>query len=249
MASSSSTRGEEVFQRIKGDLVGGVFEPGSKLPFAMLTERYGASASVIREGLSRLVEQGLVRSEPQQGYRVAPVSVEDLDDLVTARCAVETQALKLSIEHGDLHWESSLVAVHHCLERTPLDLTDYAGSQNDPWTVVHRRYHEVLLEGCPSKRLVSVAMALRDSGELYRRWSQPLEEGGTRPVADEHRSITQAVLDRDATRACRLLDEHIRLTARMVALRCHAERSHAGAPQAGALHAGASAESSLVGQT
>ena len=223
MASGRSTRGEEVYQRIKADLVGGTFQPGSKLPSAMLTQRYGASASVIREGLSRLVEQGLVRSEPQQGYRVAPISIADLEDLATARCVIEIQALKLSIERGDLAWESSLVAAHHALERTPLDLADYASSRNDPWTIVHRRFHEVLLEGCPSQRLISVAIALRDSGELYRRWSQRADEGDIRPVAQEHRLITRAALDRDVTRACQLLEEHIRLTACSITARARAE--------------------------
>ena len=53
MAGSSQTRGDEVFRRMRDDIVAGEFKPGQKLPFAMLTERYESSASVIREGLAR----------------------------------------------------------------------------------------------------------------------------------------------------------------------------------------------------
>ncbi|WP_419865017.1 GntR family transcriptional regulator [Candidatus Poriferisodalis sp.] len=213
MAPSSSTRGEDVYQRIKVDLVSGEFWPGSKLPFAMLTERYGSSASVIREGLSRLVEQGLVRSEPQLGYRVAPVSIRDLKDLTMARCAVETQALRLSLQHGDLAWESSVVAAIHALERTPVG-TQPASA--DPWPLVHRRFHEALLEGCPSQRLINTALGLRDAAELYRRWSVPADDNGNRDLNHEHRAIADAAINRDAEAACRLLEEHLNLTARLL---------------------------------
>lgn len=198
---------------MRSDIVAGEFRPGSKLRFAMLTGRYESSASVIREGLARLVEQGLVLSEPQQGYRVAPVSIRDLKDLTLARCAVESQALRLSLEHGDLAWESSLVAAIHALERTPVGSRPSPG---DPWPVVHRRFHEILLEGCPSQRLINTALGLRDAGELYRRWSVPADDNGNRDLNQEHRAIADAAINRDAESACSLLEEHLNLTARLL---------------------------------
>ncbi len=213
MASTTATRGEEVYQRVRSDIVAGEFRPGSKLRFAMLTGRYESSASVIREGLARLVEQGLVLSEPQQGYRVAPVSIRDLKDLTLARCAVESQTLRLSLEHGDLAWESSLVAAIHALERTPVGSKPSPG---DPWPVVHRRFHEILLEGCPSKRLINTALGLRDAAELYRRWSVPADDNGNRDLDQEHRAIADAAINRDAESACSLLEEHLNLTARLL---------------------------------
>ena len=213
MASTTATRGEEVYQRVRSDIVAGEFRPGSKLRFAMLTGRYESSASVIREGLARLVEQGLVLSEPQQGYRVAPVSIRDLKDLTLARCAVESQTLRLSLEHGDLAWESSLVAAIHALERTPVGSKPSPG---DPWPVVHRRFHEILLEGCPSKRLINTALGLRDAAELYRRWSVPADDNGNRDLNQEHRAIADAAINRDAESACSLLEEHLNLTARLL---------------------------------
>ncbi len=215
MATSSQTRGEAVYQQMRDDIVKGVFRPGQKLPFAVLTDRYESSASVIREGLARLVEQGLAQSEPQQGYRVASVSVSDLRDLTLARQAVETQALRLSIEHGDLAWESSVVATIHALERTPV--------MTDGWAELHRRFHEVLLEGVPSKRLIATALGMRDSAELYRRWSAHADDGGERDVDGEHRAIADATLARDPDRACALLSEHLQTTADLLVQRGLAE--------------------------
>ena len=93
-------------------------------PSPSSSERYGGSTSAIREGLQRLVEQGLVVSEPQLGFRVVSLSVEDLVDLTVARCEIEGLALRYAVEHGDLAWESEIVAAIYALEHTPLDTTE-----------------------------------------------------------------------------------------------------------------------------
>ena len=95
--------------------------PGTKLRFADLTDRYDCSTSVVREGLTRLAEQGLVQAEPQHGFHVTPLSQDDLDDLTTARCELEGLVLRMSIEHGDIAWESEIVAAHHALDRTAME--------------------------------------------------------------------------------------------------------------------------------
>lgn len=65
MKPDATTRGESVLATVRADIVHGVLPPGSKLAFAMLTERYAASTGVLREVLPRLVEQGLVTSRAQ----------------------------------------------------------------------------------------------------------------------------------------------------------------------------------------
>src|SRR5258708_10228550 len=92
------TRGEQVYAQLRADILSGRLPPGTRLRFADLTERYDSSTSVLREGLSRLAEQGLVQSEPQHGFHVTSLSLEDLDDLTTARCELEGLVLKMSIE-------------------------------------------------------------------------------------------------------------------------------------------------------
>ena len=119
--SGRATRTERVYTQLRRDILNGELQPGARLPFAELSERYGGSMSAIREGLQRLVEQGLVVSEPQLGFRVVALSVEDLVDLTVARCEIEGLALRFAVEHGDLAWESEIVASLYALEHTPLD--------------------------------------------------------------------------------------------------------------------------------
>ncbi len=215
MSGRGATRTEQVYAQLRSDILNGHLRPGARLPFSELSERYGGSMSAIREGLQRLVEQGLVVSEPQLGFRVVSLSVEDLVDLTVARCEIEGLALRFAVQHGDLAWESEIVAALYSLEHTPLDPTEPFLLED--WIAAHQRFHEALIAACPNHRLRTIASTLRDAAELYRHWSRQAE-GSTsaRDVDDEHRRIVDAVLARDADEAVRLLEQHLRTTAEML---------------------------------
>ena len=94
VAKVATTRNGEALIRLRADILAGRVIPGQKLAFADLCSRYGVSVGVIREALSRLVEQGLVSSTPQQGFSVAAISRTDLHHLTEARCEIESLALR-----------------------------------------------------------------------------------------------------------------------------------------------------------
>ncbi|MEP7048404.1 MAG: GntR family transcriptional regulator [Ilumatobacteraceae bacterium] len=218
----TATRGEQVYVLLRADILSGRVLPGTKLRFADLTTRYDCSTSVVREGLSRLTEQGLVQSEPQHGFRVTPVSEDDLEDLTTARCELEGLVLRMSIEHGDIAWESALVAAHHALDRTAMESDGDPVVMSEEWTQAHSRFHGALLAACPNHRLRTMALSLRDAAELYRRWSGPIGHDQHRDVRGEHRALVGAALRGDAAEAVRLLEDHLRRTTRALGAREHA---------------------------
>lgn len=210
-----STQADRVAAELRVDILRGRMRPGEKLPFAELCKQYRTSVGVMREGLSRLVAQGLVVNEPQVGFRVIPLSIEDLRQLTEARVFVEGRVLELSIASGGMEWESLLVGVHHALERTPETVAGDASTMSDEWALAHARFHAACLQACPNRRLLEVAETLRASAELYRRWSVPLS-GGTRDVVAEHRRLLNAVLARDANAALDALSEHLAHTRELL---------------------------------
>src|SRR5207247_2620707 len=83
------------------------------LRFSELQELTDTSVTPVREALARLTAEGFTELEGHRGYRVAPVSSTDLWDIVRNRQRLESEALSLSIKHGDDHWEAQLVTAHH----------------------------------------------------------------------------------------------------------------------------------------
>ncbi|MFE7283588.1 GntR family transcriptional regulator [Streptomyces noursei] len=207
MVKGNSTRTEEVFEGIRSDLLNGDLAPGQRLKLIALAERFGVSMSVVREALTRLAEQGLVVSNPQRGFIVMPLSVDDLSDLTQTRVQLESLALRQAIALGGLEWESAVVAAHHTLERTAVDGAD--GRLNEDWPAVHKTFHQVLLSGAQSPRLEGIVNSLRDNAELYRRWYWALTEDQVRDLVAEHRQLRDLALARDADAAVAALAEHI----------------------------------------
>ena len=206
MTGAGLTRGESVLRAIRADILNGRLSPGAKLAFGDLVRHYQASTGVLREVLPRLVEQGLVTSQPQLGYRVVAVSVQELEHLTEARVAIETLVFGQSIRCGDLDWEADVVAAHHRLSQHPTH--DGSGALNPDWLVMHRRFHRVLLEGCPNPKLREVAERLRDVSEVYRCWSI---HGTARPGDRdaEHQRLAETAVARDVDTAVQVLADHI----------------------------------------
>lgn len=205
------TRSEEVYASIRGQILAGRLHPGERLGPAVIAEQLGVSLSVVREALTRLAETGLVVSQPQIGFQVTPISRSDLLDLTGVRIDIEGLALRRSVELGDMAWESSIVAAHYLLERTEQYDSDDPHRLSDDWASAHAAYHEALLSACGSPRLLEIASELRDSAELYRRWSQS-EVDDPRDIPGEHREILEAVQQRDPDAAVAALQRHIEHT-------------------------------------
>jgi DNA-binding GntR family transcriptional regulator len=209
---TGATKADLVFDRLRGDILAGRQHPGERLRYTDLCDRYATSTGVLREALLRLVEQGLVVSEAQHGFRVVPLSTGDLHELTEARSELEGLTLRLALVNGDVNWESQLMAVHHVLVRSPQLDPDDPERLSDAWMTAHDRFHAALLEGCANKRLKSMTATMRASADLYRRWSVPLGGESGRDIAGEHAGILEAAVARDIPRAVDLLTAHIRRT-------------------------------------
>lgn len=204
------TRAAAVYEQVKRDIFAGDLQPGQRLRLIELADRFSVSQSVVREALTRLTEQGLAASSPQQGFRVVSLSLTDLDELTEARCDIEALAFRYAVQRGTMQWESNLVAAHHMLATTPICLE---GAANPAWSHTHEQFHRALLAGCGNSRLLDVALSLRDSAAIYRHWSRPIGQAGERDVAAEHKALLDVALARDSDSAAALLAEHIERTS------------------------------------
>src|ERR1700691_2257993 len=118
VATTPVTRTEHVYEILRGERLNGGLHPSQKLKMVELTERFGVSQSVIREALTRLTEQGLLVATPQRGFRVRDVSIEDIAELTETRVQIDSLAMRLAVQRGDLQWETGVLAAHHRLDRT-----------------------------------------------------------------------------------------------------------------------------------
>jgi DNA-binding GntR family transcriptional regulator len=209
-AASSLTHA--TYQRLRTDILECRLAPGKRLKIGELCQNLSVSLSAVREALSRLTSEGLVVAEPQRGFRVAPISSADLNDLTRTRTEIESLCLRLAIVNGDIAWESRLVAAFHNLIRRPSPTRLGSDPDNCGWAVAHAEFHEALASACDSPRLLAMRRLLHLQNERYRRIATALVDCWV-DVDRQHRELMQAAIDRDVERAVASMTEHVAQTA------------------------------------
>ncbi|ARQ00217.1 GntR family transcriptional regulator [Pseudorhodoplanes sinuspersici] len=196
---------------LQRDILTGRLLPDSKLVISDLADSYGIGATPIREGLSRLVAQGLVIAIGQKGFRVAQVSREDLADIIRMRSVIESEALRLSMERGGDEWEAGIVASLHRLKRFAARGPEVFRKEIDSFERVHKAFHTALIAACGSRRMLEQHSALYD--QTYRYRHRMLE--AIPPLDDfcaEHEDLAELAIARDAEKGGDQLCKHFALT-------------------------------------
>lgn len=211
-AEEPKTLTESAYRRLRDDIIDGVHPPGAKLRVEHLKDRYDVGAGTLREALTLLVSDALVVAQGQRGFRVAPISMSDFEDITNTRVLLETEALRQSIAHGDVQWESRVAAAFHLLTRAQEKVGKRVSAQHfEEWEERNRAFHDSLSSACPSRWVRHFVQVLYRQSERYRRLAL-VKRPIPRDVHAEHTAIFEATLDRDADRAAKHLADHIRIT-------------------------------------
>ncbi len=87
-----------IFEKIREDILNGMYNPGEKIVEAKLADELGVSRTPVREALKQLELDGLVENIPNRGVIVKGVTAQDIKDIYTIREAIEGIAAKWSVE-------------------------------------------------------------------------------------------------------------------------------------------------------
>ncbi len=208
--------GRPLVDRLRSDIASSVHAPEAKLKFAALSERYGVGVGTLREALTQLASEGFVTLEVGKGFKVAPVSREELIEITAHFIDLEKRALAESIQFGGEEWESNLVAVFHRLsivERLPWA---QRMERHSEWVERHRDFHVALVAACPGKWLFRLRSLMFDQLDRYRFLTKRAPEGLGPRKFTEHRLIMEAALAHDVDKAVALIEDHIRDTSERV---------------------------------
>jgi DNA-binding GntR family transcriptional regulator len=205
----SRTLIERAYAQLRDDIIEGRLAPDEKLRVEHLKARYEVSAGTLREAITRLVSDALVVAEGQRGFRVAPIALEDLEDLTQLRVHIEIEALRQSIRNGDAAWRARLQQAFDELSAFEQPIR---AEHRTRWELLNVRFHETLTSAHGSPWTMKVLRMLSRHGERYRRYAIGLAES-KRDVHAEHREIFELAMAGMEARAALALEAHIRATA------------------------------------
>jgi DNA-binding GntR family transcriptional regulator len=210
-----STQASSVYDRLQADILSGELKPGRKLRLKELIDLYDTGNSPLREALNRLSANGMVVREENRGFRVPPANSDELNELTRTRCWLEEIALRESIANGDVAWEERIVLAFHWLSRAAQSTDASARHTSPEWEEHHREFHVALISACNSEILINFCAQLQKRTFRYRNLAEVVAYRD-RHELEEHRELQEAVLNRDADRAVKLLTKHYTVTSQIV---------------------------------
>lgn len=179
---------EQIKDEILDRLGKGEFASDQPINEMALAGELGVSRTPLREALIGLEREGIIVSERGKGFRFAPMSPKEFDDLTTIVAALESLALELT-DPG--HLKSVAPRLLEEARAFSVPEAEYAVIEryDDAW-------HDLLLSGCPNERLMDLITSLKLTMHRYERvvvgdW-EVLERS-----AQEHERIAECLMSMD----------------------------------------------------
>ncbi|MDT9692537.1 GntR family transcriptional regulator [Streptomyces sp. P9(2023)] len=196
-----SVRGQ-ILQALRTALVGGELVPGEVYSAPVLAERFGVSATPVREAMQQLAVEGAVEVVPNRGFRVTERTPRELAELAEVRALIEVPIM--------LRLARTVPAARWAELRPLAEATSAAAARGDRahYAEADRAFHRAVLALAGNEQLLTVA------DDLHRRSQWPLVSGPvTRHgdlVADaaEHTALLDALIAQDVTVVQSLVREH-----------------------------------------
>lgn len=197
------------YDKTHRDIIRCRLSPGREVSEAQLAERYGLGKTPVREALARLAHEGLVQSLPRRGYRVSPITLTAVKDLLGFRLIVETQAARM--------------AAGRCNVQQLRRLDELCAVGYDPEDVksverflrANTELHATIARAAGNPKLEAAIVQLLN--EVERFLYLALELGGSRvSMSHAHRNLVDALAAGDGEAAAKAVADQIRGVERML---------------------------------
>ncbi len=191
---------DQVYSEIVDRIYRGELAPNARVRDSTLAVQLGVSRTPVREALLRLAREGVLDADAGRGFRLRPFDRTELRDVGGILAALEPLALRLVPDFSPEKLDA-LAGMARRLEQTRGDIAGIV-ELDDAW-------HQLLLEGCPNRRLLGLIATLR---QVPRRYLHAyLREAGRLSLSALHHSrILDALKRGDRAAAAGLLERRWR---------------------------------------
>jgi len=191
---------DQVYQNLRRAILHGELEAGARLREVELAASLQVSRTPVREAISRLIGDRLVRELPTGGVEVADIMAE-MHDVYAIREALESCAGRLAAPRID---ETALVRLETLLHAS--ERTDYR--EHLRRADINQDFHLTIATAAGAPRLAALINDFREFF-LNPRWLSRQTEAVARQSLRDHRAIIDALRARDSDRTERAIRLHL----------------------------------------
>jgi len=178
------------------------YEPSSFLNEDILCRDLNMSRTPVRDALSRLEQEGLVRILPKKGVMITPIGLQDIKIVYDTRALLECYIIENSC--GNLS-DEVLEELKTCMEQEQACID--AGQ--DELYLWDYRFHKCIISQSDNKYVLKTLEDVQSQNTRLRMMTGQVSGERLKDTMTEHRRIYEALKEHDAARASDLMREHI----------------------------------------
>lgn len=193
--SYSTTSAASAYAEIKKRILNNEYGAGTTVSFQDLSQLLGMSRTPIRDALIRLGKEGLVELAPRQGFRVLPLSPQDMLEIYQILAGLESVAIHILVERGLDHDAAARLLSPVLAMEAALKTQDL-----DSWAAADAAFHRTLVGLTRNTRLSQTVDQFCDQtirARLLTLRLRPLPAQST----TSHRRLAEAIIARNMAEA------------------------------------------------
>lgn len=179
------------YEMIRDKILSGELPGGTKLTEERLAEELGVSRTPVRESIRKLEQEGLIKRK-----RVVKPTIEDLRHIFEVRTLLEGYASRCAASYMD---EGKMDQLQKFIDIA------YNGTVEETMDA-NKAFHDTIVQASRNPEIINIIDRMQSIIYLFRRavvyHKRPF-------LIEEHEYILQAIRDRDAVKAERLMQEHL----------------------------------------
>lgn len=196
--------GERVYNDLRTAITLGEIRQGVVFNESDLMAQYKVSSSPLREALTRLRQDGLVKVIARRGYTVTELSLKDFHELIQMRFIIEGATAELAAPRiVDQH-----IVEMQALSSKKLIVGDKVSYRQ--FMMANQEFHEKIAEIAGNDRLRRAVSQVFD--EMQRLLFADLGNEDGDELEHDHDDIIEALAQRDGRRARSAVIHHIKLS-------------------------------------
>jgi len=195
---------EKIADKIRADIIKGVYKNGERLVEPKLAKTLGISRTPIREALRQLEAEGFIEIVPRRGAIVKELTIKDIDDLYAIKANLEGLAARQAVINLTEEQIENLININkqfkNIVEKNPSVTDEYLKDNID--------FHNIFIAASDNEKLVDILDGL--SKNFQRLKTMLVSDAGRAATAvKEHKKIIDAFVSKDPDLAEKSVRNHI----------------------------------------
>ncbi|WP_206952074.1 GntR family transcriptional regulator [Trinickia acidisoli] len=195
-------QGQSAYEKLREAILDCDLKPGESVSQPDLMERFDLRAAAVRYGLTRLAQEEWVSVLPKKGWIIAPITLQDVDEVFR---------LRLELEPACVRWVAGRIDTKQLEAMERLCRQAYAPGNHKSekrFLRANRDLHLALVDAAANKRLSRIMRDLHD--EALRMFHVCLRLSDQTTVwQHQHHDLIEAIRCGDGVAAEKIMREQI----------------------------------------